>query len=94
MINQSNSISKTASLLKSLGHPIRLRIIIALSRNTSMTVTDIIYDLSIDQPIISLHLSILRKNNVIKVKKEGKKSFYSIHDKSVKQIVNIAYHSR
>ena len=94
MINQQDSIIKAASLLKSIGHPIRVQIIIALSRNTSMTVTDIIYYLSIDQPIISLHLGILRKSNVIKVKKDGKNSLYSIKDKSVKQIINIAYHTR
>tara|TARA_B100000902_G_C27297307_1_gene910755 strand:- start:238 stop:528 length:291 start_codon:yes stop_codon:yes gene_type:complete len=94
MINQQDYISKAASLLKSIGHPIRVQIIIALSQNTSMTVTDMIYYLSIDQPVISLHLAVLRKNNVIKVKKDGKKSLYSIKDKSVKQIINIAYYTR
>ena len=94
MKNQKDLIIESASLLKSIGHPIRVQIIIALSRNTSMTVTELASHLSIQQPIISLHLGVLRNKNVICAKREGKKSVYSIQDKSVKQIINIAYNTR
>ncbi len=94
MENKQDSILAAAKLLKSIGHPIRVKIIIALSQNGSMTVTKISNYLSIHQPVISLHLAVLRKQNVITVKRDGKKSYYSIEDISVKQIVNIAYNSR
>ena len=87
-------IFSTAAILKAVGHPIRVQIIIALSQNLSMTVTELSDFLSIDQPIMSLHLAILRKKDIIKVKKEGKQSIYAIQDISIKQIVNITYNTR
>ena len=88
------SIIESAALLKAIGHPIRVQIIISLSQKSKMTVTELSKNLDIDQPVMSLHLAILRKQNVIKVKKYGKQSEYSISDISVEQIIRIAYHSR
>ena len=89
-----NQIIQAAVLLKSIGHPIRVQIIIALSEKSVMTVTQLSDYLNIDQPVMSLHLAVLRNQHVIQVQKEGKKSLYSIEDVSVKQIINIIYHSR
>jgi len=94
METYKHHIAQSAILLKSLGHPIRLRIIISLSKNTLMTVTQLSHDLGVDQPVMSLHLAILRKQDIIKVKKEGKRSVYSIADISIKQIINLVYHTR
>ena len=94
MATSKNHIVESAVLLKSLGHPIRLRIIISLSENTMMTVTQLSHALGVDQPVMSLHLAILRKKDIIKVKKEGKTSLYSIADISIKQIVNLVCHTR
>tara|TARA_Y100001968_G_C18837312_1_gene471947 strand:+ start:204 stop:491 length:288 start_codon:yes stop_codon:yes gene_type:complete len=93
MKNNLNSIIQSAAILKSVGHPIRVKIILALSKKSSMTVTALAEELHIDQPVMSLHLAILRKKNIIKVKKIGKQSEYSISNISIQQIVNIAYHS-
>ncbi|MAZ55510.1 MAG: hypothetical protein CMP54_00720 [Flavobacteriales bacterium] len=89
-----NQIIQSAVLLKSIGHPIRVQIIIALSEKSVMTVTQLSDYLNIDQPVMSLHLAVLRNKHIIQVKKQGKKSLYSIADISVKQIINIIYHSR
>ena len=94
MIKKQIKIKQSASLLKAIGHPIRVEIILCLSQNRNLTVTELCNRLSIHQPILSLHLAVLRKQNVIKVKKEGKKSIYSILDISVKQITSIIYHTR
>ena len=91
-MNQNN-IVKSAALLKSMGHPIRLRIIITLSNNLQMTVTELSNYLCVDQPIMSLHLAVLRKHKIIKVEKEGKQSKYSILEKSMQQIALISYYS-
>tara|TARA_B100000965_G_scaffold406400_1_gene445135 strand:- start:816 stop:1109 length:294 start_codon:yes stop_codon:yes gene_type:complete len=94
MINKEIKIKQTASLLKAIGHPIRVNIMLCLSRNRNMTVTELCNNLDVQQPILSLHLGVLRKQNVIKVKKDGKKSIYSISDISTKQIISIIYHTR
>ena len=91
--NKENRITESAALLKAIGHPIRVQIIRTLSDYSYMTVTELSEFLSIDQPIMSLHLGVLRKYDVIKVKKDGKKSVYSISHISTKQIINIAYNT-
>ena len=92
-MQKDKNFIKAAALLKSVGHPIRVQIMIALSQKTSMTVSSLSHQLNIDQPVMSLHLAILRKKSIIKVKRIGKQSEYSISNISVKQIINIAYHS-
>ena len=90
----SNNIKLSASLLKSIGHPIRIKIILTLADYGEMTVTELTDYLQIDQPIMSLHLAVLRRINVILVRKQGKQSVYSILDNSVKQVVQIIYYTR
>mgnify|MGYP001162298818 CR=1 FL=1 len=92
--NSEDNIINTAALLKAIGHPIRVQIILVLSQKSYMTVTELSETLEIDQPVMSLHLAILRKQNVIAVKKYGKTSKYSMLDVSVRQIVSIVYYSR
>jgi len=87
-------IDQSASLLKSVGHPIRFKIMLALSNKKSMTVTELVELLNVDQPVMSLHLAVLRKKDIIIVKKDGKQSMYSIEDKSMQQIVNIIYNTQ
>tara|TARA_B100000427_G_C15359833_1_gene529344 strand:- start:442 stop:729 length:288 start_codon:yes stop_codon:yes gene_type:complete len=93
MKKDKSYIIKAAALLKSIGHPIRVQIMIALSQKASMTVNSLSQQLNIDQPVMSLHLAILRKKSIIKVKRNGKQSEYSISNISVKQIINIACNS-
>tara|TARA_Y100001954_G_C15647622_1_gene521001 strand:- start:296 stop:577 length:282 start_codon:yes stop_codon:yes gene_type:complete len=90
----NNNIKLSASVLKAIGHPIRVQIILALANHGDMTVTELTEHLQIDQPIMSLHLAVLRKFNVILVTKDGKKSVYSILDNSVCQVVSIIYYTR
>ena len=94
-MNEHNKyINDSAALLKAVGHPIRLSIILSLQDNHSLTVSDLVDLLLIDQPVMSLHLGILRNCNIIKAEKVGKKSIYSISNNSIKQIVSVIYNSQ
>ncbi len=92
-LSKLNIIDQSASLLKSVGHPIRFHIILVLGTQKYMTVTELSELLNVDQPVMSLHLAVLRKKAIIDVKKDGKNSLYSIVDKSIQQIVNIIYNT-
>ena len=85
---QEKSI-KIASLLKSVAHPIRIKVIRLIFENESLSVSQIHTLLNIDQPVVSLHLGILKKHGVINSKKEGKNSFYYIVNRSIIQIIEI-----
>ena len=85
---QEKSI-KIASLLKSVAHPIRIKVIRLIFENESLSVSQIYTLLNIDQPVVSLHLGILKKHGVINSKKEGKNSYYYIVNRSIIQIIEI-----
>ena len=94
MNEHNKNIHDSAALLKAVGHPIRLNIILSLQDNYALTVSDLVDLLSIDQPVMSLHLGILRNCNIIKVEKVGKQSIYSISNHSIKQIVSVIYNAQ
>ena len=48
--------------------------------------------LNVSQPVISLHLGILKKQGIINSFKKGKHSFYFIQKKSVPQVIQILYY--
>ena len=93
MVDKKNKVLNAASILKSIGHPIRVEIILALSQRSHMNVTELSDFLGIEQPVMSLHLSILRKKNIITSIKEGTRSVYKINNNSIKQIIRIIYYS-
>ena len=80
---------KIASLLKAIAHPIRIKVVRLIFENQSLSVSEIHTHLNIDQPVISLHLGILKKHGVINSKKDGKNSYYYIVNRSVIQIIEI-----
>ena len=94
MNDHSKHIHDSAALLKAVGHPIRLSIILSLQDNYALTVSDLVDLLSIDQPVMSLHLGILRNCNIINAEKVGKQSIYSISNHSIKQIVSVIYNTQ
>ena len=63
---------KSATVFKAIGHPIRVQIVRALSNTQSLTVTELTNVLSIDQPVMSLHLAILRKTQIISVEQSSR----------------------
>ena len=78
-----------ALLLKSISHPIRIQIIRLIFENESLSVSAIHTLLKIDQPVISLHLGVLRKQGVIRAEKKGKHSYYFIVNRSIIQVIEI-----
>ena len=80
---------KIASLLKAIAHPVRIKVIRLIFENESLSVSQIHTLLNIDQPVISLHLGILKKQGVINSKKAGKRSYYYIVNRSIIQIIEI-----
>lgn len=74
-----------ALLFKMFADPTRLKIFTALSKQT-MSVDDLRTVVGMTQSAISHQLSSLRKLNLVKVKKEGKYSYYSLADDHVMQI--------
>ncbi|MBK7009583.1 MAG: winged helix-turn-helix transcriptional regulator [Saprospiraceae bacterium] len=81
-------LEQATEKLKAIAHPIRFVIVEMLSRENELSVTDIHEKLDIEQAVASHHLRILKNQNVVKVTRDGKNSFYSLTSTSFSQIID------
>ena len=57
---------------------LRLRVLCALAETPEMTVSQLAGRLRISQPLLSWHLRRLRQANIVKVRREGRESYYAL----------------
>ena len=76
-----------SELFKVFGDSTRIRILYCLFES-EMCVCDIAMLLNMTQSAISHQLSVLKKNKLVKSRREGKTVFYSLADTHVRTIIN------
>jgi ArsR family transcriptional regulator len=76
-----------ASKLRAISHPMRIAIIDLLSQKEKMSVTEIYRELNIEQATASHHLNILKSKNILLSKREGKKIFYALRNRTLTEII-------
>lgn len=76
----------TAEILKVLGDPTRLKIVMALAK-TKLCVCDLSALFGISISGISNQLRLLRGNRLVTYRREGKMAYYSLDDEHVGQII-------
>jgi ArsR family transcriptional regulator, arsenate/arsenite/antimonite-responsive transcriptional repressor len=91
-MNTAASINETrlqdyASKLKVLGHPVRLRLLCAISRQEEPCVSELWVCLNQPQPVVSQHLAVLKERGIVKSEVQGNKRIYSIIDSFVQDLV-------
>lgn len=78
-----------AELYKTLGHPVRLRIL-DLLRPGEQTVTELQQALAIEASSVSQQLSVLRSHRLVDARKSGTNVFYTVRDPLVFNLLDIA----
>lgn len=73
--------------LKAIAHPVRFTMVDLLYTEKKLSVTDIHEKLGIEQAVASHHLRILKSQDIVKVSRDGKNSFYSLAKKSYYTII-------
>ncbi|MBP8041614.1 MAG: helix-turn-helix transcriptional regulator [Bacteroidales bacterium] len=68
--------------LKVISHPVRFGIIVMLTHNKKMTVSQIHSELRLQQAAASNHLKLLKASKLILCKRIGKNSFYFVNEKT------------
>jgi len=81
----SGQVHHLAELFKTLGDPTRVRIMDALAKN-EFCVCDLAELLRLSQSATSHQLRVLRSNNLVKYRREGKMVYYSLDDEHVKSL--------
>lgn len=77
-----------AKLLKMMGHELRLELLSILSTG-EYKVGQLEDKTGKVQSTVSQHLSILRTAGIVKVRREGTRSYYSIANETAKEIINV-----
>ena len=78
-------LERLAQLFKVLGDPTRVRIIYALMQH-ELCVCDLAHILQMSQSSISHQLRLLRQNQIVKKRREGKIMFYTLADDFVTKL--------
>lgn len=81
-----DALSAMSDFFSALGDGTRLKIISALSI-TEMCVSDLSMSLRINQTTVSHQLHNLKSIGAVKVRRQGKISFYSLRDKALLEIM-------
>ena len=79
-----------SDFLKTLANPDRLLLLCQLSQG-EMCVSDLEDTVAIRQPTLSQQLSILRAENLVKTRRDGKQIYYSIASQEALSILQLLY---
>ena len=66
------------NILKALGDTVRLNIVHLLARDGEVTVTDLVQRLLISQPLVSWHLTMLRRAGLVRTRRKGRLVYCSL----------------
>ncbi|RAK10284.1 MULTISPECIES: helix-turn-helix transcriptional regulator [Halanaerobium] len=79
---QENIVYQLSELFKTIGDPTRINILYAL-KDRELCVCDLSEILEMSSSAISHQLRVLRNNNLVKYRKEGRSVYYSLDDNHV-----------
>ncbi len=86
MADESEEVNAIAALLKTMSHPIRLKILCLLQDN-EMTVGDIQSKVKTTNANVSQHLSILRNHGIIVYRKDANFIYNRIADHRILKLI-------
>ena len=89
MLSETSQIKKAAQLLKVLGNPHRLQIIVLLLTGEK-NVTQINQSVRVSQPALSQHLSRLRREGVLASRRDQRQIYYYISNPQISRLLDVA----
>ena len=78
-----------AQFFRALAHPTRIRILEILVRG-ERTVQELQTALTLDQPLVSQQLAVLRNQGIVSARKEGLSVRYTLRDPLVGELLDLA----
>ena len=82
--------AKSASLLKVLGNPDRLILLCFLTQG-EYCVSELVEISGIVQPTLSQQLAVLREEQLVSTRREGKQIYYSINESPALAVMQVLY---
>ncbi len=84
----ADSVSRLSETFRVLGDPTRLNMVLAL-RNTELCVLDIASLLGATESAVSHQLRLLKAMRIVKLRREGKLSYYSLDDEHIAELLDL-----
>ncbi|MFX3623676.1 MAG: ArsR/SmtB family transcription factor [Ectobacillus sp.] len=78
-------------MLRSLAHPVRLRLVQELMQRGACNVTQLQEALQIPQSTVSQHLTKLKQNKVVQHERRGLEVYYQVHDGKINNVMNTLF---
>ena len=88
LIDKQEHIELAARALKSIAHPLRLKILCVLG-DEEVSVQEIVDCVGTSQSNISQHLAILREKGVLRTRKDANRVFYRIGDERTLTLIGM-----
>ncbi len=87
---EGRQVKLLAKLLDGFANPVRLSVLLLLSRNGEASVGELVEAIGVPQPRVSDHLRCLTWCGYVRARREGNKVFYSIADARVFGVLKLA----
>lgn len=87
---KSENITEISVLLKSLSHPARLMIVLALAEREH-SVGELEAKIDVHQPTLSQQLGVLRNSGIVRTRRSSKQILYRLSEKKAKALVNVFF---
>lgn len=79
-------LRNAALVLRALNHKLRQRILPLISKEKSITITELYLKLRLEQTVASQHLAILRRAGIVTTERRGKFIYYSINPEKINSV--------
>jgi DNA-binding transcriptional ArsR family regulator len=80
-----------ANLFKALAHPVRIRVLeILCSREGPTVVRDILSETGLEATLLSQHLAVLKRHQVVTAERSGNAVFYRVAHPKIPELLRIA----
>lgn len=89
LVNHPENLEHAAKILKSMAHPMRLKLLCALG-NEECSVKELLSRVGTTQTNVSQHLNILGSTHLVIKRRQGNKHFYRVtHDRTLELVDRI-----
>ena len=78
-----------AEFFKALGHPLRIRVLELLSEG-DRSVSDLLEDVTVEQPYLSQQLGVLRRAGFVVARREGPNVVYALADPRIAELLAVS----
>ena len=78
-----------AEFFKVLGHPARIQVLEVL-RGGERSVSSLVSEIGIESSHLSQQLGVMRRANIVQTRKEGSTVFYSVMDRNLYDLFDVA----